>query len=120
MRITRIHKSSHQTKWMFLKRKEELKQRTKQKILEDADEFYGLGFKNPLMVLQLAKIIDSEGNPVELNSVQTDDDKTIRVSMEEAKILHSLYYMVDTKRRREFTEDWQNSETFTKYLSKLK
>lgn len=119
MRITRVHKS-HRTKWMFRKRKEELKKRTKEKIIEDVDEVYGLGYKNPLMVLQLAKIIDSEGNPVELNSVQTDDDKTIRVSIEEAKTLHSLYYMVDTKRRREFTEDWQYSETFTRYLSKLK
>ena len=119
MKTTRV-KPAHRPNWMFLKRNQEVKQRTKTKIVDEIDENYGVGYKNPLMVLQLAKIIDSEGNPIELDSVKTDDDHNIKVALDEAKLLHALYYSVDTKRRRQLTEDWQYAETFNKYLSKLR
>lgn len=45
------------------------------------------GFKETRMFLQLGKIVDSRGNPNPLDTVKTDDGKTVKVSPTQAQMI---------------------------------
>ena len=76
------------------------------------------GFKNDTIFDQLGKILDSQGNPVERDTVVTDDGKKFKVTVPQAK---TLRLMVTTDKvkpavRFEFTKAIQQSDGLAPFL----
>ena len=59
------------------------------------EDDYGPSYKQMKMFLQFSKIEDSQGNPKPLTSVLTDDNKRVRVTLEQAKKMKALEQTIE-------------------------
>ena len=73
---------------------------------DDEDE----GFKQERMFMQLGKIVDSRGNPKPLDSVKTDDGKTIMCKSSTAKKIMDM--------ERSITQQGGKKEKFMNMIQK--
>ena len=78
----------------------------------------GPGFKNDTIFDQLGKILDSQGNPVERDTVVTDDGKKFKVTVPQAKTLRMMVTTDKVKPavRFEFTKAIQQSDGLAPFL----
>jgi len=86
----------------------------------DADDGgIGPGFKNDTIFDQLGKILDSQGNPVERDTVVTDDDEKFKVTVPQAKTLRMMATTDKVKPavRIEFTKAIQRSDGLAPFLA---
>ena len=79
----------------------------------------GPGFKNDSMFDQLGKILDSQGNPVERDTVVTDDNKKFKVTVPQAKTLRMMATTDKVKpaQRFQFTHSIQTSDGLAPFLA---
>ena len=84
----------------------------------DQDDDEGKGYAQAPMYDQLGKVLDSQGNPNPVNTVTTDDGKTLKVSGDQARILRMLMTTDKVKPmvRTQFQRDIQNSSTLADFL----
>ena len=79
----------------------------------------GPGFKNDTIFDQLGKILDSQGNPVERDTVVTDDDEKFKVTVPQAKTLRMMATTDKVKPavRVQFTKSIQRSDGLAPFLA---
>lgn len=76
------------------------------------------GYKQPSMYEQLGKILDSQGNPKPVDTVTTDDGKTLKCSPDQARTIRMLMTTDKVKPavRTQFQKDMQQSSTLVDFL----
>lgn len=84
----------------------------------DVDDDEGEGYKQAPMYDQLGKVIDSQGNPKPVNTVTTDDGKTLKVNADQARTIRMLMTTdkVKPQVRTQFQRDMQNSSSLVDFL----
>jgi len=84
----------------------------------DKDDEEGEGYKQAPMYQQLGKVIDSQGNPNPVNTVVTDDGKTLKVSADQARAIRMLMTTDKIKPmvRTKFQNDMQKSNSLADFL----
>lgn len=82
---------------------------------DDADT----GFSREAMVVQLGRVLDSQGNPKPVTSVITDDGQQHDVSPQQAKVLRMMATTDKVKPdiRSQFIKDIQHSEGLESFLA---
>lgn len=75
----------------------------------DASEVFAPSYKQPQMMMQLRKIVDSYDNEVELDTVITDDGVTFNVDPIQAAVILNFMDRLKTTSRQELCEMLQQS-----------
>ena len=85
---------------------------------DDPNAGFDKEFKQDSMFNQLGKILDSQGNPRQLDTVVTDDGKKHKVNFRQASALRRLLTAPRVKPdiKAKFTKDLQTSEVLEKFL----
>ena len=85
----------------------------------DVDDNDAPGFKQDMMFNQLGKVLDSQSNPTPLNTIKTDDGKTMEVTVPQAKALRLMATSDRVKPaiRLEFTKSIQTSTGLEPFLA---
>jgi hypothetical protein len=85
-----------------------------------SDETYdGVSYVNPQIMIQLGKILDSEGNPVPVQHVTTDDGYVYDIDFDQARIMLSVIRRLPTQVRREVIESIQYMEGMERFLDQI-
>jgi len=83
----------------------------------DKDDDLAPGFKQQPMITQVMKVLDSRGNPKPVETVTTDDGKEHKITASQASTLKMfLTADYDSKVKRQFTSDVQQSDTLAELL----
>lgn len=83
----------------------------------EASEVFAPSYKQPQMMMQLRKIVDSFENEVELDTVITDDGITFEVGVYEAASILGFMGRLKTTSRRELCEMLQYSSGMEAMMS---
>lgn len=84
----------------------------------DVDDDEGEGFGQKPMFDQLGKVLDSRGNPNPVDTVTTDDGKTLKVTPAQAQVLRMILSAEGMKPqvKMKFTRDIQQSAHLHDFL----
>lgn len=77
-------------------------------------------YAQPPMVEQLHKLLDSEGNKVEIDSVITDDGAEFFISFDQARSLLDIANAISVKHRKEFFDELQTTTGFIETMLNIK
>lgn len=82
------------------------------------DDSADTGFSRESMIIQLGRVLDSQGNPKPVNSVTTDDGDHHDVSPQQAKVLRMIATTDKIKPdlRAQFTRDIQTTSGLEDFL----